>query len=754
MKIINRIFAILIATILPGMNLLSGQPEPDINESAGHEEAVRLEMDSFLKDGKQVDEVALAKALDSAGGRRCVLEISTDPFLIGNFTFPETVTLAFRQGGSLEIAPGSVVHINGSLDAGVEHIFQGEGTLDGYIINDYVYPQWFGATGDGRTDDSRALQKAADFALKARGQILRVPEGNYLFKETIVIRCNVENEGLWIKEIEIDDEQTHFSLSTFVHTHQQKNDAYIIFSSDHDDILLDPAPFYGICEGDLKLAIFENLPLANRSGSMNLKKGGTLRFHSSDYFKSRNNNKGDEFYTRNDIVQIVSESGDVFPEFAFDYPLPPPNVEEWSRDRIYEKGDYCTLNGELFKATWPSGEGATFRHRHFGKADIGPVRPLAGARTTTQDIAYDNGQPDSICVWIRVVMSVRYRPEDAPRYVDGLRVTARLKDNTGETMRIPSTHVSVSRSNMVFNSMELTVEDREASLTGMLRTTGVANIEFNDCYFSGATAHGLGYNILNSTVANMRYNNCVSENSRKGLDGRHANTVIIDGGLYNVIHDHYGRNYEIRNAVITTLSTYIPGYMTPAADLQSWGFHSVSAFGFAGVNITIEDCIIETARIGIFDARPDVADLYGEIVLNNIMVTGNRGDVSLFRHRIDQDFNYVYDVRGPDRLIIDNVGMENPGRFSINVDPPAYRTIEINNTGPIGSVHSSAQELTFNEASLNNATFSIREGSVVNFINCHFSGKISGLNAVRLGRMEGNQTEEGTTLSLPIQNPN
>src|SRR5690606_1864170 len=50
-----------------------------------------------------------------------------------------------------------------------------------------VNVKWFGAVGDGVTDDTQALQDALS-SLGDSGGIVFVPAGTYLFNETLVIR--------------------------------------------------------------------------------------------------------------------------------------------------------------------------------------------------------------------------------------------------------------------------------------------------------------------------------------------------------------------------------------------------------------------------------------------------------------------------------------------------------------------------------------------------------------------------------------
>jgi hypothetical protein len=55
----------------------------------------------------------------------------------------------------------------------------------------------FGATGDGRTDDTAAFQKALDAAGKAGGGIVYAPRGNYLFAGHLNAPNAVTLKGLW-----------------------------------------------------------------------------------------------------------------------------------------------------------------------------------------------------------------------------------------------------------------------------------------------------------------------------------------------------------------------------------------------------------------------------------------------------------------------------------------------------------------------------------------------------------------------------
>lgn len=330
----------------------------------------------------------------------------------------------------------------------------------------------------------------------------------------------------------------------------------------------------------------------------------------------------------------------------------------------------------------------------------------------------------------------------------------RLKGHEGETKRISAGAMSVNRSNMTFNNLEITVRDREATLSSLLSSNNAVNLEFNNGYFSGATSHGLGYNIRNNYVANVRYNHCISTNSRKGMDGHLSKNVTVNGGFYNVIDDHYGRNFIIRDVVMSGQSTNIPGYVTPDADLQAWHFRTIRPFGFTGGNLYIENVTVNEASGGILSVRGDIGDLYGTIVLRDITIRRNKEDVHLFNHSINPDFDFASEVRTPDRMIIEDIGLENPGRLTLNVgsgfDSSTYGPVDVRNSGPFGDVQSSSTSLTFSGCQIKDAQFRTEPGALIHFRNCTFLGEIYGLDETNIGTAFGNvKTGEGG-VSYPV----
>src|SRR5205807_2307334 len=62
---------------------------------------------------------------------------------------------------------------------------------DSYNVRSY------GATGDGKTDDTAAFQHALDQAAHAGGGTVHAPRGNYLFAGHLNVPNGVTLEGIW-----------------------------------------------------------------------------------------------------------------------------------------------------------------------------------------------------------------------------------------------------------------------------------------------------------------------------------------------------------------------------------------------------------------------------------------------------------------------------------------------------------------------------------------------------------------------------
>lgn len=109
----------------------------------------------------------LADAVTNIGSTVCTLVISKGSSQAGGgVTIPATMNLKVEKGGTITLANGTTMTVNGSIEAGPYQIFSrtGTGTVawGAYSKNDYALVNWYGATGDGVTNDTAAFQWAID----------------------------------------------------------------------------------------------------------------------------------------------------------------------------------------------------------------------------------------------------------------------------------------------------------------------------------------------------------------------------------------------------------------------------------------------------------------------------------------------------------------------------------------------------------------------------------------------------------------
>lgn len=118
-----------------------------------------------------------------------------------NVTVPSNIELSFEKGTILSINNVAVT-INGSFIAPISQIFSlsGTGTVTLNNPQTWGYPQYFGAVGDGSTDDTEALNDTFTSCRK-----IIMPPQNYVYKSgKLKIRANTEIKAYGAK-IQIDN---------------------------------------------------------------------------------------------------------------------------------------------------------------------------------------------------------------------------------------------------------------------------------------------------------------------------------------------------------------------------------------------------------------------------------------------------------------------------------------------------------------------------------------------------------------------
>ena len=100
----------------------------------------------------------LETAVNAIGASKTTLVIKSSTTISNDVTVPSNITLMFLHGGDLTVSATKTVTINGGIEAGNYQIFTGSGNVSinaGADIN----IKWFGAVGDGSTDDTSAVRK-------------------------------------------------------------------------------------------------------------------------------------------------------------------------------------------------------------------------------------------------------------------------------------------------------------------------------------------------------------------------------------------------------------------------------------------------------------------------------------------------------------------------------------------------------------------------------------------------------------------
>jgi hypothetical protein len=135
--------------------------------------------------GSGLNYATLTAALTAIGSKSATLFIAAGVWKIDNdIIFPANLTLKFERGAIFVISHNVKVVINCEIDAGPYQIFGGNGMVTGNIIAPYIYPQWWGAKGDGVADDYQAISKAVTAATGGR---LFFQRGTYLTSQAIVL---------------------------------------------------------------------------------------------------------------------------------------------------------------------------------------------------------------------------------------------------------------------------------------------------------------------------------------------------------------------------------------------------------------------------------------------------------------------------------------------------------------------------------------------------------------------------------------
>jgi hypothetical protein len=134
----------------------------------------------------------LQSVISQPGRHRQTVVLSSRNWTITTtLEIPENITLRLEEGASVTIPATNRLTINGKFIARIARIFFGDGAIVFNNTSQTVYPQWWGAKGDGYTDDTYAIQKAIDAAAN-----IHLPEGVYILRKITTQGNYLENRIL------------------------------------------------------------------------------------------------------------------------------------------------------------------------------------------------------------------------------------------------------------------------------------------------------------------------------------------------------------------------------------------------------------------------------------------------------------------------------------------------------------------------------------------------------------------------------
>jgi parallel beta-helix repeat protein len=135
---------------------------------------------------------SFADMIKSAGEGTTVLVTKETP-VTGNVFIPRNITLRVT-GGVLNVEAQARIVIEGPIEAGKEKIFAGSGKVEFSGPGRHVYPQWWGARGDGAADDTASVRKALA-SIELSGGTVELSTGTYRLTEGVSLPGQVRMTG-------------------------------------------------------------------------------------------------------------------------------------------------------------------------------------------------------------------------------------------------------------------------------------------------------------------------------------------------------------------------------------------------------------------------------------------------------------------------------------------------------------------------------------------------------------------------------
>ncbi|MDQ2999874.1 MAG: right-handed parallel beta-helix repeat-containing protein [Fibrobacterota bacterium] len=205
----------------------------------------------------------LQAAVTYLGANTATLYVTDAQILTANLTIPSTISLVVLKGGTIDGA--FTLTLNGSFEAGLFQVFGGAvSVVFGNVSIRQIPAPWFGAVGNGSTNDRTAIINAG-VAAEAAGAAVYFPKGTYFISASVTFNHDVI----------FDPGAILYWTSTSAEVQFKTINAgpYHIF-----DFPISTPPFF-IKDGRWLAKWFSSLPYACAA----LATGDTLFLHDGDY---------------------------------------------------------------------------------------------------------------------------------------------------------------------------------------------------------------------------------------------------------------------------------------------------------------------------------------------------------------------------------------------------------------------------------------------------------------------------------------
>lgn len=160
------------------------------------------------------DYSSLSNAVTTISTTEMTLFIDTDDTMGASVTVPSTLHLHFLKGNTITTT-GYTLALNGPVTAGIFQIFAGTGSVT-WGNGQPVYPEWWGAAGDGSTDDSTAIQAAIDTVEDAGAGAVHFLAKTYVAEGLTVEGSSIALQGVAVRGTYIEAKSgTTSTLLTF-----------------------------------------------------------------------------------------------------------------------------------------------------------------------------------------------------------------------------------------------------------------------------------------------------------------------------------------------------------------------------------------------------------------------------------------------------------------------------------------------------------------------------------------------------------